>query len=365
MKVVVTGADGFLGWHLRCRLAALTDHEVVPVGRAEFGELDRLAADADAIVHLAGVNRDTDHELVAGNLRLAQDVSRAANSARVAPRLIYANSIQTGNGTPYGSGKLAAAAELAKTATQLGADFVEVRLPNLFGEHGRPHYNSFVATFVDAVVTHRQPQVDDREINLLHAQGAAQALIEALTAPTGVIEPAGQASTVGAVWASLREFHGTYGVAGEIPALGSAFEVDLFNTYRARLMPGQFPMALEPRLDARGRLVETVRTHGRGGQTFVSTTVPRATRGDHFHLTKFERFIVVEGTATIRLRRLFSDEVISFEVDGAVPVAVDMPTMWAHNITNTSSAPLTTVFWTDTLFDPANPDTYPQPVERN
>lgn len=365
MKIVVTGADGFLGWHLRCRLAALTDHEVVPVGRAKFGELNRLAADADAIVHLAGINRASDHELAEGNLRLAEAVSQAAKAAQVAPRLVYANSIQAGNGTPYGGGKHAAAQELARTATELGSAFVDVRLPNVFGEHGRPGYNSFVATFVDAVVSGRLPQIDDRQITLLHAQGAANSLINALVADTDVIEPDGQAATVAGVWDLLGQFHNTYGERGEIPALRTAFEVDLFNTYRARLMPEGFPMPLEPRTDARGRLVETVRTHGQGGQTFVSTTVPGATRGEHFHLRKFERFIVIEGAATIRLRKLFSDEVISFHVNGDQPVAIDMPTMWVHNITNTGSAPATTVFWTDTLFDPENPDTYPQSVERN
>ena len=365
MKIVVTGAEGFLGWHLRCRLAALTDHEVVAVGRAAFGELDRLAADADAIVHLAGINRDSEAELNQGNLRLAEGVSRAAKAARVPPRLVFANSVQSGNRTPYGSGKLAAANELARTAAELGTGFVDVRLPNLFGEHGRPGYNSFVATFVDAVVADRQPQVDDRQITLLHAQSAAQTLIDALGADIAVIEPVGVTATVAGVWDRLRHFHNTYGERGEIPALQGAFEVDLFNTYRARLMPQSFPKPLEPRTDARGRLVETVRTHGRGGQTFVSTTVPGATRGEHFHLRKFERFIVIEGAATIRLRKLFSDEVIDFHVSGDQPVAIDMPTMWVHNLTNTGPAPATTVFWTDTLFDPENPDTYPQSVERN
>lgn len=114
--------------------------------------------------------------------------------------------------------------------------------------------------------------------------------------------------------------------------------------------------------DDRGRLVETVRCHGAGGQTFISTTRPRKTRGEHYHLRKLERFVVVAGRARISLRRLFHDQVTSFDVSGDEPAIVDMPTMWVHNITNTGDTDLTTMFWTDTLFDPEHPDTYWEPV---
>jgi UDP-2-acetamido-2,6-beta-L-arabino-hexul-4-ose reductase len=151
-------------------------------------------------------------------------------------------------------------------------------------------------------------------------------------------------------------------VTGDVPAFADQLEVDLFNTYRAALFPAGYPIALTPRADQRGRLVETVRSHGNGGQTFVSTTVPGVTRGEHYHLTKIERFVVLSGQATISLRRLFTTEVLDFPVTGEDPVVIDMPTMWVHNITNTGDTELTTLFWTDTLFDPESPDTFPVPV---
>ena len=362
MRILLTGAEGFLGWHLRCRIHATTDHEVVPVGRADWHRLAELAADVDAVIHVAGVNRASDDELVQGNVALAQDLADAlAETSGVA--VVFANSIQVGNGTAYAAGKERAAEVLRGAAERLGGRFVDVLLPNLFGEHGRPGYNSFVATFVDRAVSGDRPEIADRPIELLHAQGAAQALLDALDpASPDVVRPAAHPTTVQAVWDTLQRFHATYVPRADVPSMADDFERDLFNTYRAALFPEHYPLALEPRSDQRGRLVETVRTHGSGGQTFVSTTVPGVTRGIHYHLHKIERFVVLDGEAVIRLRRMFDHEVLEFPVSGERPVVIDMPTMWSHEITNVGDRVLTTLFWTDSLFDPEAPDTIHEPV---
>jgi UDP-2-acetamido-2,6-beta-L-arabino-hexul-4-ose reductase len=362
VKILLTGADGFLGWHLRCRVHATTDHEVVPVGRGEWNRLSELAADVDAIIHVAGVNRASDEELVETNVSLARDLAGAL-SGRGAIPVVYANSIQVGNGTAYAEGKSQAADVLRDATRAAGGRFVDVLLPNLFGEHGRPGYNSFVATFVDRVVSGDVPEIADRPIELLHAQGAAQALLDALSPDSPAsVQPAAHPTSVQQVWDTLQRFHTTYVPTADVPAMADDFERDLFNTYRAALFPAHYPLALAPRTDQRGRLVETVRTHGSGGQTFVSTTVPGVTRGIHYHLHKIERFVVLEGEAVIRLRRMFHDEVVEFPVSGDHPVVVDMPTMWSHDITNVGEGTLTTLFWTDSLFDPEAPDTIPEPV---
>lgn len=363
MKIVLTGAAGFLGWHTRARLSALTDHEVVAVDRDEWARLVDYIDGVDAILHLAGVNRGTDVEVESGNIVLAREVADAAIASGGAPRIVYANSIQADNGTPYGVGKHAAARILADAASQMGSHFVDVRLPNLFGEHGRPQYNSFVATFVHAVVNGEVPNIVDREVDLLHVQGAAQAFIDALTAETDRLQPVGTPTTVQGVFDMLQSFNALY-EAGDIPPLLTDLDVNLFNTLRAAKFPGHYPIRLTPRSDDRGRLVEVVRAHGGQGQTFISTTKPGITRGEHFHLRKVERFVVVGGQARISLRKLFTDEVVSFDVTGDAPAVVDMPTMWVHNITNTGPGELTTLFWTNELFDPQAPDTYPEAVER-
>lgn len=362
MRVVLTGAAGFLGWHTRLRLVAGGVHQVVPVGRDNWDQLSELVAEADAVVHVAGVNRGPEREVEEGNLTLAHDVAHSLSGARSVTRVVFANSIQAGNDTAYGRGKAAASRVLAAAAEEHGARFVDVGLPNLFGEHGRPYYNSFVQTFVAAVCAGQAPDVVDRPIALLHVQDAAQALIDALdTTGDRVVAPAGTATTVAQILATLQSFFAVYR-NGEIPPLLTDLDVDLFNTLRAALFPHHYPIPLPPRSDHRGALVEVVRCHGGTGQTFVSTTRTGVTRGEHFHLRKVERFVVLSGQASIRLRRLFTEEVVTFEVDGERPCVVDMPTGWAHNITNTGDTELTTLFWTNELFDPERPDTYPEPV---
>ncbi len=357
MKILITGAAGFLGWHTRCRLHSLGGHEVVAVDRSNAEDLSQLAQGVDAVIHAAGINRASDTELNDGNVQLAADLLSALGTGPLPP-IVYANSIQAGNETPYGDGKAAAAQLLAKAAQERGSVFVDVRLPNLFGEGGRPNYNSFVATFIAKAIAGEDPTITDRELELLHAQGAAQALIDGLSATeSGVVEPQGHTTSVVEVWEKLQQFHELYGRNGEIPAFTTQFDIDLFNSYRAALFPAQMPITLEPRVDPRGRLVETMRAHGSAGQIFVSTTKPGITRGDHYHLSKVERFVVLEGQARIAMRKLFSPEVVEFHVNGDEPVAVDMPTMWTHNITNTGDTVLVTQFWTNELFDPDRPDT--------
>jgi UDP-2-acetamido-2,6-beta-L-arabino-hexul-4-ose reductase len=195
----------------------------------------------------------------------------------------------------------------------------------------------------------------DRTIGLLHVQGAAQALLDGLDS-SGVSEPVPYETSVSGVWEALAEFRSVYAGA-DVPDVTDPFRLDLFNTYRAALFPARYPLDLTPRSDQRGRLVESIRSHGSGGQVFVSTTNSGFTRGEHFHLRKIERFVVLAGRAEIALRKMCTNEVVSFMVSGDDPVAIDMPTMWTHNITALDGE-ATTLFWTNELYDPEHPDTY-------
>lgn len=361
MRLLVTGAAGFLGWHLRARLVATTDHEVDAVDRDEWADLAAHVAQADAVVHLAGLNRGDEDEVREGNIRLAEDLATALTRGGRARSLVYANSIQAGNGTPYGTGKERAGAILRAAAASAGLAYSEAVLPNIFGEHGLPDYNSFVATFAHRVTSGRSLQVTDRKVELLHVQDAAATLIAAIEAPQGVFRPRGTETSVQAVLDLLMEQHAAYRLA-EIPVLQTPFELQMFNTLRAAMFPARSPMPLEWRSDDRGSLVEVVRAHGSAGQTFLSHTRPGVTRGQHFHLRKVERFAVVRGRARIALRRVLTDEAVTFDVSGDSPVVVDMPTLWVHSLTNTGTDQLVTVFWTSELFDPEDPDTYPMQV---
>lgn len=361
-RVAITGGYGFLGWHLACRLRALTGVDAVRLGRADFADPVGLAArlaDIDLVYHVAGVNRAESEEAVeAGNVALAKSLATALRDRPV--HIVYANSIQCEADNPYGRGKREAARILAK----LPGTMADVVLPNLFGEHGRPAYNSFVATFCDAIASGRAPTVtSDRAVPLLHAQRAAQALIDAAaTRENAHVLPEGEPKLVSEVLAMLEGFHQTYGRGGEFPDLSSNFATDLFNTYRSYLFPDNLPFFPQGHADSRGLLFEAVRSHGGQGQSYVSTTVPGATRGEHYHLNKVERFFVVKGEAEVQLRRLLSDEVVTFRVSGERPAIIDMPTLWVHNIKNVGHSEVITMFWSDQLLDPQNPDQYPERV---
>jgi UDP-2-acetamido-2,6-beta-L-arabino-hexul-4-ose reductase len=348
-SLVVTGATGFLGWHVRVLARALGCDKPVLVSRDDLAD-PRWFDGADRVVHLAGVNRGATGR---GNLDLAERLAEGLRGCTTPPKtVVFANSVQAGNGTPYGTGKAAAASALAEVTQWSGSQFEDVRLPNLFGEHGRPHYNSVVATFSRQLADGVEPVVhEDRELELLHATDAARLLL-------GVESSEPVRRTVNELWEGLREMARMY-AAGEIPALGDRFAVRLFNTYRSHLTFG--PRPLIRRADARGDLVEAVRAHG-GGQTFVSTTRPAVTRGRHFHLAKIERFLVLRGEAEIRVRRLLHDDVITLRVSGERPAFVDMPSMWTHQITNVGDSELVTLFWSNELFDAGRPDTYPEAV---
>lgn len=357
----MTGAGGFLGWHVRVLLKALDWPEPTTITRAELADPDttaRAIAGADRLLHLAGVNRGTPVEVAEGNIRLAGALAEGLRRCATPPAtVVYANSVQAGNGTPYGDSKAAAAEILGHLAARL----VDVRLPNLYGEHGRPYYNSVVATFCRLLAEDRAVQPnEDRPLDLVHATDAAAHLVDAPPVGSWDSRMPPLPTTVRRLADRLSYFADTYR-PGDIPELADRDDVRLFNTYRSHCFPAHYPLPLVSHPDPRGELVETVRAHG-GGQSFFSRTRPGATRGEHFHLSKVERFVVLRGTAEIRLRRVGDSDIVRFPVDGDHPVVVDMPTMWSHSITNTGSDDLFTLFWANDLLDPARPDTYPEPV---
>lgn len=362
-RFAVSGSGGFLGWHARAALHEI-DVTVDAVSLGEGFDAQRAATAIDGsarAIHIAGVNRANDDEVLAGNLAFAEQFASALRAAKTPPPIVaYANSTQVGNGSVYGEAKARAADTLAAAASDIGAEFVNVPLPNLFGEHGRPFYNSVTATFCHLIANGESPTVDsDKELTLLHAQNAADLL-------TGVARLENQSDleeieSVAGLLGRLQGYASLY-YDGEIPNVDNDFDRDLFNTYRSFTFPEQAPISLTRHADARGSFFEIIRSHGGPGQSSFSTTVPGVTRGDHFHRRKIERFTVLQGKARISLRCLFTDDVLSFEVSGDVPGAVDMPTMWAHNITNVGEEALYTSFWTNDIFDPENPDTIPEVV---
>ncbi|MCE4061561.1 NAD-dependent epimerase/dehydratase family protein [Pandoraea sputorum] len=362
----ITGSNGLIAWHLRSFLSTNQALEIVCADRETFAQSDLLEAfvkRCDVIVHLAGANRGDEAEVTATNVGLADALVAACEAMQVAPYVIYSNSTHIYRGTPYGHSKRAAAETLRAWASRSGAKLTNLILPNVFGEHGRPFYNSVVATFCHQLVNGQTPEIKvDATFDYVHCHEVSSAIGALIAEPVDdeQLLP-GRPISVTQLLALLTKFQKRYRDEGVIPALADKFELALFNTYRSYLFPQHYPTKLLLRTDPRGSLFEAVKTD-REGQAFLSTTHPDITRGNHFHFFKIERFLVLSGEATIRLRRLLTDEITEFRVSGDSPCYVDMPTLHTHNITNTGSGELLTMFWSGDIFDPANPDTFAEPV---
>ena len=366
-RIAVTGFDGFVGWHVRCAARARWGGDIVGLGIAEFAApalLDAGLADVDAVIHLAGVNRaDDPAEIERTNPWLAEQLVASLRRLGRSIPVVYGNSIHSFGETVFGVSKRKAAGILAAWGEEAGAAVVDVAMPNLFGEHGLPNYNSVVATFCHTIAGGGVPSVvDDKELPLLYVGEVADRLLDlAVTPQSGQVLLEGRSTWVSDVASRLTAIAADYRT-GKLPDLSDPFTKQLFNTYRAATFPDHFPIRPAPAEDPRGRLVEAVKAHGGETQVFYSSTNPGFTRGQHWHRHKVERFLVLSGSGTIRLRKLFSDEVVEFAVSGDEPAIVDMPTFWAHSITNTGDGPMVTLFFADELFDPANPDTIAEEV---
>lgn len=365
MRIGVTGASGFLGWHLRALLHAHDEHTVVPIARDAFDDRTRLrdqVAGCDVIVHLAGMNRGDEADILRVNTALATDLTAAFDAAGVYPHVVFANSTHAARDSAYGKSKRRAAELLARWAERAGGDFSDVVFPHLFGEGGRPFYNSGVATFCHQLAHGENPRIiEDVELELVHAQTAARALLATvIERRLGVVRVFGKRLLVSEVLVRLRQMAEQYR-SQLIPQLADVLDLELFNTYRSYLFPQGYPVTLALRSDVRGTLFEAVRTL-HSGQTFISLTRPGITRGNHYHRHKIERFLVIHGEAAIRVRRLLYPQVHEFRVSGSAPGYVDMPTFHTHEITNVGAGELLTLFWSHELFDPRDPDTYSEQV---
>ena len=363
--VGVTGYTGLLGWHLRCALKAYGVERVRTADRDTFDHLENLSRfvdGCDTIVHLAGLNRGKPDDVEQSNVMLAERLVNALRIQRSTAHVIFSNSTQCDIDTPYGRSKREASDTLRRWSLECEASFTDLILPNVFGEGGRPFWNSAISTFCHQLANGQESRIiEDQEIELLHAQDVSAVIRRCMgDGHNGELRLPGRRISVSNVLQRLRNLSQEY-VHGVIPELPSEFDRQLLNTFRSYYFTVQPRFNLALHGDERGVFAEIAKSKGEG-QTSYSSTHPGITRGDHFHFRKLERFVVLSGKATIRLRRLFSNEIIALDVDGEQPVAVDMPTLFAHNITNSGPDELLTMFWADEIFDPSTADTFPEAV---
>jgi UDP-2-acetamido-2,6-beta-L-arabino-hexul-4-ose reductase len=375
IKIGITGQSGFVGTHLYNTLGLYPDKFVrVPFEDSYFQDevkLNQFVSSCNVIVHLAALNRHNDPQVIYNtNLKLVRQLTEACVATQSTPHILFSSSTQEERDNLYGKSKKEGRELFEAWADKNDAQFTAFIIPNVFGPFGNPYYNSVIATFCHQLTHGETPKIEvDGDLKLIYVSELVQNFIERIeevdqkhkndvVITTIEIQRTSEAK-VSTILKLLESYKSNYFEKGEIPDLeSSVFKRNLFNTFLCYIdHKAFFPFHLKLNTDNRGSFVETVKLNS-GGQVSFSTTVPGITRGNHFHTRKAERFAVIKGKARIELRRIGTQEVISFDLDGSQPSFVDMPVWYTHNITNVGDDELYTIFWISEHYNANDPDTY-------
>lgn len=377
MKILITGAAGFIGKNLTVALEAIRDgkdktHPALSVERLYLAdrdttsqELARACADCDFVFHLAGVNRpEHEAEFTEGNVTFTETLLTALRDRHNACPIVFASSVQAANDTPYGRSKRAAETLLSAYAKACGARVLVYRLPNVFGKWCRPYYNSVVATFCHNIARDLPIKIHDRAsvLELAYIDDVVEAFCGALCGEE-LCEgdyckiPTVHSTTVGEIADLLYGFRESRKTL-QLPDMPSgSLQKKLYSTYLSYLPVDAFSYPLHAHADARGAFAEFLRTQG-CGQISLNIIKPGAVKGNHWHHTKNEKFLTVSGSGVIRLRKVGEKTVYTYPVSGAQLSVVDIPVGYTHNIENCGDADLVTVIWCNECFDSEKPDTF-------
>jgi UDP-2-acetamido-2,6-beta-L-arabino-hexul-4-ose reductase len=370
--VGITGASGFIGTNLGVALERLKSHEIRRIRRD--APLAEQLRGVEILIHLAGVNRvAADAEFVQGNIEYLRELCAALEATETNPCVIFASSIHAESAaTPYGRSKRAAEEVLADFVERSGGakkrSAIIYRLANVFGKWGRPRYNSVVATFAYAIARGEPYEVHEPEkrLRLVYVDDVVAELLRRCDAPPsdgslsfGQVEPIHEIG-VGELARTFESF-----AAGRhtnhLPSFDDPLIRKLFATFTANLDPTGIVYPLTERSDARGKLAEVIKS-AHAGQIFVSVTRPGAVRGNHFHDTKVEKFLVLQGSAAVEFEDVSSHATFRVTTSGERWEVIDIRPGTAHRIVNVGTDDLIVLFWACEVFDPQRPDTYPAHV---
>ncbi len=367
-NVLVTGSQGFIGRNLCAVLRLMESVQLYEFDLGNDGaELQHSLGRSEVIFHLAGVNRpEKVEEFRQGNTDFTEKICNTLREMRVRPKIALSSSIQADLDNPYGVSKREAEGVLREFAQGTGAECVVYRFKNLFGKWCRPNYNSVTATFCHNIAHDLPIQINDpsRELELTYIDDVVEAFISELQpGPRGFrFAPpvAGTCITLGELAGKVRSFRESR-LNLCLPDFSSVFDRALYATYLSYLEKENFGYGLDIKGDQRGSLAEFLKSPS-AGQIFVSRTKPGVTRGNHYHHTKTEKFLVLQGEGIIRFRQIESDEIVEYSVRGEDYRVIDIPPGYTHSIENVGQGELVTLFWASEMFNPDRPDTYFDPV---
>jgi UDP-2-acetamido-2,6-beta-L-arabino-hexul-4-ose reductase len=365
MKILVTGANGFIGKNLIAELRNKGYLDVLEINRqSEPSLLEKFTKDCDFVFHLAGVNRpDDESEFMEGNFEFTSKLLQLLKKQNNQSPVVFTSSIQAEQDNPYGTSKKGAENLLFTYGKDSGVKVLVYRLTNIFGKWCKPNYNSAIATFCHNIARDKEIQIynTDATITLSYIDDVLVEFLKALDGKESVdgqfcCIPVTHKITVGELANKLYSFKKNRDTL-IMPSLESALDKALYGTYLSYLEEDNFSYKLKKNEDNRGWLAEFMKSKSMG-QIFVSKTKPGITRGKHWHHTKVEKFLVIQGEAIIKFRRIDTDDVLEYIVNGETPEVVDIPVGYTHSITNTGEDELITVFWASETLNPDKPDTY-------
>lgn len=367
--VLVTGSAGFIGKHVVEALARRPETKIIGYDIGTLAEtLDDALRAADVIIHLAGVNRPNNaSEFKEGNTDFTAMICSSLGKDDRKPIFVLASSIQAALDNPYGVSKREAEQTVEKWVSTGGGRGIVFRLRNVFGKWCRPNYNSVTATFCHNIAHDLPVSISDssRELELVYIDDVVAAFMACidLEASPGFEHrdvPTFHRVTLGELAAKIFLFR-TSRQSLVLPSFKDEFTRRLYATFLSYLDGSDFAYRLERREDPRGSLAEFIKS-AEFGQLFVSRTKPGITRGNHYHHTKTEKFLVVEGEAIVRFRHIGGGDIIEHQVTGREFTVVDIPPGYTHSIENVGDRELVTLFWASEIFDPQRPDTTLLPV---
>lgn len=365
MKVLVTGAEGFVAKNLIVRLGELEGFELVKFSRqTPENELSALVADIDAVVHLAGVNRpQSPDEFATGNAGLTESLCQALVGCGRRVPVIFPSSIQATLDNPYGNSKRDAESAVRRYAAQAGASVYVYRLPNVFGKWCKPNYNSAVATFCHNIARGLPIKINDGNaaLTLVYVDDVVDEFIRVLrdkppvSAEALCCVPVEYQTTVGEMAGQIESFRDSRAsLVSE--RVGVGLVRALYSTYMSYLLPDSFSYEVPKYGDERGVFVEMLKTQDSGQFSFF-TAHPGITRGGHYHHSKIEKFLVIKGKARFGFRHILTDETYALLTSGEQPQIVETIPGWSHDITNVGEDELVVMLWANEIFDRARPDT--------
>jgi len=373
MRIAITGADGFIGKNLRVRLHELGYSQVDGITRSTPAhELQMALANADCVFHLAGVNRPQDpREFTTGNAEFTLTVCDALAAAGRKARVVLASSTQAAQDNPYGSSKAGAESAVRAYSAASGALVHVFRLPNVFGKWARPNYNSAVATFCHNVANGLPISVNEEAppLNLVYVDDVIHAFVNCLQAPAqGATAPDEfdfvapvYSTTVAEIAATVRGFADSRNTL-LTDRVGTGLVRALYSTYISYLPPTAFSYNVPRHADPRGEFVEMLKTPD-AGQFSYFTAHPGVTRGEHYHHSKTEKFLVLKGTAHFGFRHILTGEAHEIVTRGGEAQIVETVPGWTHNITNIGSDEMIVMLWANEVFDRQHPDTVAMKVK--